>query len=41
MMRVLKTEEEFVKATHDVEKDNTNITPEEWVRVMRSSLVIK
>lgn len=41
MMRVLKTEEEFVKATHDVEKDNTNITPEEWVRVMRDSVEIR
>ncbi len=40
-MRVLKTEEEFVKATHDVEKDNSNITPEEWVRVMRSSVEIR
>jgi hypothetical protein len=40
-MRVLKTEEEFVKATHDVEKDNTNITPEEWVRVMRSSVEVR
>lgn len=40
-MRVLKTEEEFVKATHDVENDNKNITPEEWVRVMRSSIEIR
>jgi hypothetical protein len=40
-MKVLKTEEEFVQATHDVEKDNANITPEEWVRVMRDSVEIR
>lgn len=40
-MRVLKSEEEFIQATHDVENDNTNITPEEWVRVMRSSIEIR
>lgn len=40
-MRVLKNEEEFIQATHDVESDNSNITPDEWVRVMRSSIDVR
>ncbi len=40
-MRVLKSEREFMLATHDVETDNANITPEEWVRVMRSSVEVR
>jgi hypothetical protein len=40
-MRVLKNEEEFMRATRDVEDDNANISPEEWVRVMRTSIEVR